>query len=205
MTGSGSARRRREAAEGLRHVLAAVALSLLAVSTTAEAQSARNGSSRIRIAVFDSRIVLDSLPERVTAESQLALEQAKARTMLTAATDSLRAAVDEFARLEQQLTVRQREATTLHLRARELLVEEMVANLDEIILRRLGELQGPLRERVRAAVRDVRVREGYDLVLDLAVEGAIVDADARIDITGAVLQRLRTVPPTGVAPVGRRK
>ncbi|MCE2900801.1 MAG: OmpH family outer membrane protein [Gemmatimonas sp.] len=149
----------------------------------------------MRIAVFDSRVVFDSLPERAAAESEFALEQTKARTMLAAATDSLRAALDEFTRVEQVLSPRQREATVLHLRAKELLVEEMVANLDQVILRRHGELQAPMRERVRDAVREVRRQQRYDLVLDLAVEGAVVDADARVDITSAVLRQLRASRP----------
>lgn len=181
-----------------------VALAAAMLGTAdAGAQARPKSETPIRIAVFDSRVVFDSLPERATAESEFALDQAKARTMLAAATDSLRAALDDFTRVEQQLSPRQREATVLHLRAKELLVEEMVANLDQIIMRRHGELQAPMRERVRAAVREVRQRERYDLVIDLAVEGAIVDADERIDITGAVLRQLRMPPRALAAPGGR--
>lgn len=190
-------------AELLRHGAAAVALSLLALADSAGAQARQAPRTAVRIAVFDSRVIFDSLPERVAAESEFALEQAKARTMLAAATDSLRAALDEFTRVEQHLTPRQREATALHLRARELLVEEMVASLDQLIVRRHGEIEAPMRERVRAAVRDVRVRDGYDLVFDMSTNNAIVDADARIDITSAILQQLRAAPKPVVSQVTR--
>jgi Skp family chaperone for outer membrane proteins len=82
----------------------------------------------------------------------------------------------------------------MHMRARELLVEEMVANLDQIIMRRHGEIQAPMRERVRNAVRTVRQREGFDIVLDLASENTIVDADPRINLTAAILRELRGAP-----------
>jgi outer membrane protein len=186
--------------------LAAVALATLALAADVRAQS-RPADARpraaMRVAVFDSRVVLDSMPERLAAESEFALEQAKARTMLNAATDSLRAALDEFVRVEAQLSPRQREATAMHLRARELLVEEMAANLDHVILRRQAELQQPLRERVRSAVRAVRTRAGYDLVLDRANDDVIFDADDSADITRDILQELRARKEIARSPSGR--
>lgn len=187
--------RRRLASGWSRRPTTFAACAAFLVATEASAQRRPPSAPPMRIAVFDSRVVFDSLPERAAAESEFALEQTKARTMLAAATDSLRAALDEFTRVEQVLSPRQREATVLHLRAKELLVEEMVANLDQVILRRHGELQAPMRERVRDAVREVRRQQRYDLVLDLAVEGAVVDADARVDITSAVLRQLRASRP----------
>jgi Skp family chaperone for outer membrane proteins len=171
-------------------VLIASALVML-IAREATAQTRRANSSPTRIAVFDSRVVFDSMPERAAAESEFALEQAKMRTLLGHATDSLQAVIAEFTRAEQGLSPRQREAATMQLRARELLVEEMVATLDDVIMRRHAEIQAPMRQRVRAAVREVRLREGYDLVLDLANEDVITEADARIDITSAVLRALR--------------
>lgn len=199
-------RRRRTVRDLLRHALAAVALATLALAAEARAQSrpaAAQQRAPLRVAIFDSRVVLDSMPERLAAESEFALEQAKARTMLSAATDSLRAALDEFVRVEAQLSPRQREATAMHLRARELLVEEMAANLDHVILRRQAELQQPLRERVRSAVRAVRLRAGYDLVLDRANDDVIFDADDSADITPDILRELRARKEIAKSPSPR--
>jgi hypothetical protein len=90
-------------------------------------------ASATRIAVYDSRVVFDSMPERSAVESEFALDRAKARTMVTEASDSLRLALDELVEVEQRLTPREREAGKLNLRARELLVEQMLENLDGII------------------------------------------------------------------------
>ena len=144
-----------------------------------------------RIAVYDSRVVFDCMPERSTVESEVALDQAKARTLVTAASDSLRMALDELVKVEQRLTPREREAGKLNLRARELLVEQMLENLDGIIQQRLDELRGPLLLRLREAVRVVRVREGYHIALDRATGGVEIDADASIDITSAIVAELR--------------
>jgi Skp family chaperone for outer membrane proteins len=144
-----------------------------------------------RIAVYDSRVDFDSMPERSAVESEFALDQAKARTMVTAASDSLRLALDELVKVEERLTPREREAGKLNLRARELLVEQMLENLDGIIQQRLDELRGPLLLRIREAVRVVRVREGYHLALDRATGGLEIDADETIDITSAIVAELR--------------
>ncbi len=167
---------------------------LLGAPAITEAQPKREptASRPLRLAVFNSRIVFEAMPERAAAESTFALEQAKARTMLGAASDSLRAAVDEFARAEQQLTPRQREAAAMHLRARELMVEEMVANLDAVMLQRNEEIQTPMRSRLRQAVRDLRISGGYDLLIDLADESRFIEADDRIDVTAALVKAVRT-------------
>jgi len=160
-------------------------------ASDAQSKEAPAHGRPLRVAVFNSRVVFDSMPERAAAESTFALEHAKARTMLSAASDSLRAAVDEFTRAEQRLTPRQREAATMHLRARELMVEEMVANLDALMIQRNDEIQAPLRARLRLAVRALRLNEGYDLILDLADEALFIEADERIDVTSALVRAVR--------------
>ena len=185
----------------VRNILAALVLSLVVLTTSASAQGApssagkqadpRAGLRPTRIAVFDSRIVLDSMPERSRAESELALAQAQARVKLEAAKDSLRAAVDELAKFEQTMSMREREAVTLNLRARELLVEETVARLDQDVQRAYVTLRQPMVDRLRSAVKAVREKEGYDLLIDLASEGLMLDASPSINLTSLVLRELR--------------
>lgn len=144
-----------------------------------------------RIVVIDSRRVLEAMPGRTNAEAEFGLEQAKARTVVRLATDSLKAALEQFQQVEPELTPKQREAAMMLIRARELTLEDMVAQLDALIERRLDALQAPLRDRIRDAVRAVRIRRGYDLVLDLASASGVIDADATIDITADVIEELR--------------
>ncbi len=172
-------------------------------ASDAQSKEAPAQGRPLRIAVFNSRVVFDSMPERAAAESTFALEQATARTLLTAASDSLRSAVDEFTRAEQRLTPRQREAATMHLRARELMVEEMVANLDALMLQRNDEIQAPLRARLRLAVRALRLSEGYDLILDLADDALFIEADERIDVTSVLVRAVRNAAAARRGPTVR--
>ena len=174
---------------------------------SASAQRPSRGAVPTRVAVFDSRVLIDSMVERAAVESEFALDQAKARTMLREASDSLRAALDQFLKEESRLTPREREAGSLHLRARELLVEEMAANLDRVIEQRRDELREPLLQRIRAAVRVVREREGIAVMFDLAAVGDAVDADASADLTLRVLAELRAAtsrPPAARPPASIR-
>jgi uncharacterized protein with PhoU and TrkA domain len=77
------------------------------------------------------------------------------------------------------------------VRARELALEDMVAQLNVRADKRLAELQAPLLAQLAEAVRTVRARERLSLVLDLAAGGMIVDADGTLDIHALVLEELR--------------
>lgn len=173
----------------LRNVAAAMLLGAIVLAPPLYGQS--RSPAPVRLALFDSRVVFDSLPERGRAQSEVALAQATARVQLEASKDTLRQAMDEFARLERTLTSREREAMGLHLRARELLLEETVARLEGTIQARLDSLRTPMVERVRAAVRAVRAREGYDVVIDVANDALAIEADRSLDITPLILQELR--------------
>jgi len=178
-------------------------IALTVPSHVSAQRSMRSNRPATRIAVFDSRVIFDSLPERNAVESEFALEQAKARTLVAEASDSLRKALDALVRADSTLSAREREAGRLHLRAQELLVEQMMENLDALIQQRLDELRQPMLQRVRDAVRAVRVREGYQLALDHGNNGIVFDADLAIDITAAVLQELRKQARDGSASNSR--
>ncbi len=149
---------------------------------------------QVRVAVIDSRQLLQDMPGRAKAESEFALEMAKAREMVHTATDSMKAAVDELSRHEADLRPQQREAAVMMLRARELALEDMVAQLNAITRTRLDELQKPLLDQMRSAVKAVRERERFTLVFDLGADGAPIAFDDAVDITPLVLEELRRRP-----------
>ncbi len=184
----------------VRNMIPFVFAFVLPATASAQGKTRPVRAPATRIAIFDSRMVFDSMPERSAVESEFALEQAKARTMVSAASDSLRLALDALVQAEERLTPREREAGKLNLRARELLVEQMLENLDSVVQQRLNELRGPLLLRIREAVRTVRVRQGYQLVIDRSTEGLEIDADDTIDITRAIVEELRRARPDSPTP-----
>lgn len=181
----------------LQIVIGTVAL----LSSTSAADAQRATAPAVRVGVIDSRQLLQDMPGRAKAESEFALDMAKAREMVHTATDSMKAAVDELSRHESDLRPQQREAAVMMLRARELALEDMVAQLNAITTTRLSELQQPLLDLMRSAVKSVRERERLTLVFDLAGDGAPIAFDEAVNITPLVLEELRRRPRP--APPGR--
>lgn len=161
-------------------------------STSALAQ--RASAPVVRVGVVDSRLLLQDMPGRAQAESEFALDMAKAREMVHTATDSMKAAVEELSRHEADLRPQQREAAMMMLRARELALEDMVAQLNAITGTRLSQLRQPLVDRIRSAVTAVRERERLTLVFDLGADGAPIAFDDAVNITPLVLEELRRQP-----------
>ena len=167
----------------------------LAFAAPAAAQPSPSNTPIVRIGIIDSRTLLQEMPGRARAESQFALEMAGARELVRSASDSMKTAIDALSKVEADLRPQQRESAMMLVRARELGLEDMVAQLNVLADRRLQELQAPLLAQLSMAVKSVRTRERLAMVLDLAAGAMIVDADSTLNINTLVLQELRRLPP----------
>lgn len=175
---------------------AAAFLALSAVTLAAQ----RTRPPVSRAAVVNTVILMDSIPGRSEAESGFALEATKARLLVAEAADSLKRAVDDFTRERDAMSPARREAVLLVLRAKEITFEDMVRQLEVIGESRRQALRAPFEERITDAIRVVRKREGYAVVLDRAALPALLDYDATVDITPLVLAELRKAA-TGQQPL----
>jgi len=173
---------------GVRPVGFAFAI-LLTFSAPVVAQ--RPTPATARIGIIDSRQLLAEMPGRAKAESAFALEVQRARELLRAATDSMKEAVDDFSRAEASLRPAQRESAMMVIRARELALEDMVAQLNLLAGQRLEAMQRPLLEEIQVAVKAVRQRERLALVFDVAASNAVVDADTTLNMNSRVLEEIR--------------
>ncbi|MDX2182602.1 MAG: OmpH family outer membrane protein [Gemmatimonadaceae bacterium] len=168
--------------------LAATLLALACLAPTMDAQGRRPLAGRI--AIVDTRVLLDSAPSIRDAETAYAFESTKARALVADAADSLKRAVDAFSRESEAMSPARREATLLVLRAREISFEDMVRQLEVLGETRRRELRQPAEAEVQTAIAAVRRREGIAVVLDRAAPG-ILDLDETVDITALVAAELR--------------
>ena len=166
----------------------------IATAAPVQAQAGRDAPPT-RIGIIDSRRLLQEMPGRSRAESQFALEMSDARLLVRTASDSLKISIDALAAIEADLRPQQRESAMMLVRARELALEDMVAQLNVRADRRLQEIQAPLLAQLTEAVRAVRTRERLAMVLDLAGGAMIIDADATLDIHTLVLAELQRRAP----------
>lgn len=166
---------------------AGVALLLGASGSLAAQQS-------VKIAYVNPQALFENAPGRVQAESTFARETAGFRTELTRLGESLQQAVQAYQREQASLTPAQRETRERTLRAREDSLRGRQQQLEEQAARRQGELMAPIMESVRKVLEDIRVEDGYAMILSSEPgQSPILVADKNLDITERVVARLKTV------------
>lgn len=149
------------------------------------------------VALFDSALLLDSMPGRASAEREYQQRLAQARRQLSAAADSLTLLVTQFTRSEGQFTAVQREAALHLIRARELQFEDFAQQVQVADDAWREELRAPLLARIADAAEAVRVRRGCTVLLDRSTLGrAVVAGRSSLDLTDAILAELRRPPRT---------
>lgn len=180
----------------VRHALL-LSLAVALAPADLAAQSPPRPSVPARIGFVSVALLLDSVPGRGAADARLAAQVEEAESLVRAATDSLRAAIDAFARAQPELSPVQREAALLHLRARELQLEDMVQQLHAAVSQRRDTLRKPLLGRILRAMREVRQREGWSAIIELESLGELTVVDPSADVTARVLAVMRQHAPSG--------
>jgi outer membrane protein len=159
----------------------------------------------MKIAYVNPQALFENAPGRVQAESTFARETAGYRAELTRMGESLQQAVQAYQKEQANLTAAQREARERTLRAREDSLRGRQQQLEEQAARRQGELMAPIMESVRKVLEDIRVEDGYAMILSSEPgQSPILVADKNLDITERVVARLKTVSSRGAtAPAPR--
>ena len=155
----------------------------------------------VKIAYVNPQALFENAPGRVQAETTFARETAGFRTELTRLGESLQQAVQAYQREQANLTPAQRETRERTLRAREDSLRGRQQQLEEQAARRQGELMAPIMESVRKVLEDIRVEDGYAMILSSEPgQSPILVADKNLDITERVVARLRTLSNRPATP-----
>ena len=186
---------------------AIVATTMVAAGTApAVAQQATPGPARI--AYVNTQAIFQSAPGRAEAEAQFEREANTFREQVKRMDDSLNTLVSTYqkdaARLDTATRVRRETA----IRTKQDEYRQRASGLEEQLNQRRDALLNPIMERIRQALEQVRVEDGYSMILNNDPQGSlIVSADKNLDITERVVARLRTLAassparPTTGAPV----
>jgi outer membrane protein len=170
---------------------AAVAMLLAATSGSLAAQQP------MKIAYVNPQALFENAPGRVQAETTFAKETAGFRAELTRLGEALDQQFQTYQREQATLTPAQREARERTLRARRDSLQGRQAQLEEQAARRQSELMAPIMESVRKVLEDIRVEDGYAMILSSEPgQSPILVADKNLDITERVVARLKTLSAT---------
>lgn len=176
---------------------AIVAATLIGATAGAQAPAA----APTRIAYVNPQALFQSAPGRAAAESTFARETEAYRKELSAISDALTKMVSDYQRDEVKLTAAQKEQRQRAIAAKEDSLRQRQAELEDVAGRRQSELMAPIMEAVRKVLEDIRVEDGWSMILS-SEPGAspIMVADKNLDITERVVARLRTMSAKTAAP-----
>jgi outer membrane protein len=172
---------------------AAVIASTLAMAGSSLA--AQQASTKI--AYVNPQALFDNAPGRAQAESLFTRETAGYRAELTKMSEALTQLVGTYQREEARLTAAQKETRQRAIAAKEDTLRGRQQQLEQRAAQRQSELMAPIMESVRKVLEDIRVEDGYSIILSSEPGSSpILAADKNLDITERVVARLKTVQAT---------
>lgn len=179
---------------------AAVAALVVASAVAAPAQAPQ------KLAYINSQMLLQQAPGRAEAEAQFQRELGTYQSEVKRMGDSLKAMVESYNKDELVMSPAAKEARQREIATKEQEYQQRTAQLEQRAAAREDSLTAPILERIRKAIEAVRAEEGYAFIFDVAAGGsAVVAADRNLDVTGEVLQKLRSMPVSSqpaAAPAG---
>jgi outer membrane protein len=169
---------------------ALVALAVVAVAVPAAAQS-----TAMKVAVLDSRILLDGAPGKAEASAAWDREFRQMQAEAGRMGDSLNLLIQDYQKVEATLSPAQREERQKGLRDKEAEFRRRTQELEDRASTRQAELLQPMIELVNKVIQDVRNEDSYTLIFDLASDdNPLVAFDRNLDITPRVLAKVRQQP-----------
>jgi outer membrane protein len=167
-------------------------LVIAALASLATAASAQQ--TPFKIAYVNPQALFEAAPGRAQAEATLQHEGEGFRAELDRSSTALNAAITEYQRVEPTLTQAQKDTRQRAIQAKRDSLTQRQEELQQQFQQRQSELMAPIMETVRKVLEDIRVEDGYAMILNNDPQASlIVAADRNLDITERVVARLRTV------------
>jgi len=165
---------------------------LAAVPCVAVGQGASPAPASVKIAIINSREILQRTPGYAVAESTYLKEVESFRVEVQKLQQRLDSAVQALDQQSIALSPAARQAKQRELQAMQQRMEQRTQELQDRARQREQELLQPIQARVSSVIQGIRAELNYALILDAdAAGGLIAAADPALNITARVLQRLQ--------------
>ena len=150
-----------------------------------------------RIAYVNPQALFENAPGKTQAESTFKKETEAFRLELGKMSDALTAMVAAYQKEEAKLTAAQKESRQRAIGLKEDSLRARQQQLEQQASIRQNELMAPIMESVRKVLEDIRVEDGYAMILSAEPGSSpILAADKNLDVTERVVARLKTVAAT---------
>ena len=175
---------------------------MFAAATLAMAPAAFAQATPVKLAYINSQKILAEAPGRAAAESTYNKEMATARVQIQQMDDSLKAMVAAYDKDAPSLDSARRDVRGAAIRNTENEFTQRATQLNNQMQQRQADLARPLMDQVTQVLDEVRTQGGYTMIFDVGAQGsALVSADKSLDLTDAVLAKLKALgPPKAGAP-----
>jgi len=155
-------------------------------------QGGGSQSAPLRIAVINSREILQRTPGYAVAESTYLKEVDGFRNEIQKLQQQLDSAVQALDQQSIALSPAARQAKQRELQNMQQRMEQRTNELQDRARQREQELLSPIQARVNSVIQGIRAEMNYSLILDADVAGGLIAAaDPSLNITARVLQRLQ--------------
>jgi outer membrane protein len=179
-----------------------IALGFVAVAGMAGAQTA----APIKIGYVNTQLLMEAAPGRAAAESLLKKEGDSYQAILQKMQDSLNTMLTKYQKDEPTLSAAAKKKAQDNMQGLETEIQGKNLQLQQQFQARQNEVLAPIQDVVRKVLEDIRVEDGYAMILDKTPgQTPIIVADKNLDITDRVVSRLRatakpSLPAASTAP-----
>src|SRR4051812_38948239 len=168
----------------------AIALvSTLTLGTIAAAQGA--APAPIKIGYVNTAALMEAAPGKDSATAMLTREGEGFSKQLQKMQDSLNALLQAYQKAEPTLTAAQKKTRQDAMQALDTEMQGRNLQFQQQFNARQQEVMAPIQDVVRKVLEDIRVEDGFAMILDKTPgqAGAILVADKNLDITDRVVSR----------------
>lgn len=163
----------------------------LALAFLAGAAGIAGAQATAKIAYVNTAALLDAAPGRTEAEAAFQKETEGYRAQLQKLSDSIQTMIASYQKAEPTLTATQKETRAKAIRTLQEQAQNRQQELQQQAAQRENELMSPIMERVKKVLDDIRLEDGYALII-AGDPSLILSADKNLDITDRVVARLKT-------------
>ncbi len=184
------------AAAGL--VLVAGAMTQVAPpTTTAPPVQAQAPAGPLKIAYISSEKLIQQAPGALEARTTIQREVDKYKAELALLDDSINNMIADYTQKQITLSPDAKKKQETAIQTRRLALEARSQQYDQNIQKRQQDLLEPVMDRINKALNEYRKDNGISIVFDAAGR-SIISADSTLDVTDAILTKLKT--PAAASP-----
>lgn len=167
-------------------VVVALALALVGYNGIGQPQARET-----KLAYINSNEIIARTPGASEAQNTFDREVARWRSEVQVLADSLQQMITTYEQQQVMLSPEARQGRQQEILQKRLEYEQRVNDLQQVAQRRQQELVQPILDMITAVLQEVRDERDYTMIFD-ASAGALIAADTALDITGLVIERLKT-------------